>query len=72
MRNKVNIKASKKLRQKSKETAAQLERAAAEEERAMKAANAAPRRKYYLGPKGGCYFINSKGNKQYVDHSYCK
>lgn len=51
---------------------AQLKRAAAEEERAMRVSNAAPRRKYYLGPKGGCYFINSKGNKQYVDHSYCK
>lgn len=51
---------------------AQLKKAAAEEERAMRAANAAPRRKYYRGPKGGCYFINSNGNKQYVDHSYCK
>lgn len=51
---------------------AQLKKAAAEEERAMRVANAAPRRKYYRGPKGGCYFINSNGNKQYVDHSYCK
>jgi len=50
---------------------AQLKRAAAEEERAMNSANAAPRRKYYKGPRGGCYFIDSKGNKQYVDHSYC-
>jgi hypothetical protein len=51
---------------------AQLKRAAAEEERAMRAANAAPARKYYRGPRGGCYYINAKGNKQYVDHSYCK
>jgi hypothetical protein len=51
--------------------AAQLKKAAAEEERSLRVANVAPRRKYYSGPKGGCYFINSKGNKQYVDHSYC-
>lgn len=25
----------------------------------------------YKGPKGGCYYINSKGNKSYVDRSYC-
>ncbi|MGN6647372.1 MAG: hypothetical protein ACTHJT_12675 [Cytophaga sp.] len=24
-----------------------------------------------LGPKGGCYYINSSGNKTYVDRSYC-
>lgn len=28
--------------------------------------------KYYKdGPKGGCYYINSNGNKTYVDRSYC-
>jgi membrane-bound ClpP family serine protease len=26
---------------------------------------------YIRGPRGGCYYINSKGNKVYVDHSYC-
>lgn len=26
---------------------------------------------YFLGPKGGCYKINSSGNKQYVDASFC-
>lgn len=25
----------------------------------------------YRGPKGGCYYINSNGNKTYVDRSYC-
>lgn len=25
----------------------------------------------YLGPKGGCYYINSNGNKTYVDRSEC-
>jgi hypothetical protein len=25
----------------------------------------------YLGPSGGCYYINSNGNKTYVDRSYC-
>lgn len=25
-----------------------------------------------IGPKGGCYYINSNGNKTYVDRSYCK
>ncbi len=27
--------------------------------------------KYVLGPRGGCYYINSHGNKTYVEHSYC-
>lgn len=52
--------------------AAQLKKAEAEEARELRAMNAAPRRKYYVGPKGGCYYINSHGNKQYVDHSYCR
>jgi hypothetical protein len=26
---------------------------------------------YTLGPRGGCYYINAKGKKVYVDHSYC-
>ncbi|MGJ1388737.1 hypothetical protein ACR78F_00080 [Sphingobacterium spiritivorum] len=25
----------------------------------------------YDGPKGGCYYKNSNGNKMYVDRSYC-
>ena len=25
----------------------------------------------YEGPNGGCYYINSNGNKTYVDHQYC-
>lgn len=25
----------------------------------------------YRGPKGGCYYINSNGNKTYVDREYC-
>lgn len=25
----------------------------------------------YLGPKGGCYYINSNGNKEYVNRSEC-
>lgn len=29
-------------------------------------------RRYYLGPRGGCYYINSSGNKSYVDHSLCR
>lgn len=28
-------------------------------------------KKTYTGPKGGCYYINSNGNKTYVDRSYC-
>ena len=24
------------------------------------------------GPEGGCYYINSNGNKTYVDRSECK
>lgn len=26
---------------------------------------------YYTGPKGGCYYYNSNGNKSYVDRSLC-
>lgn len=26
----------------------------------------------YRGPQGGCYYINSNGNKTYVDRGYCK
>lgn len=29
-------------------------------------------RRYYTGPRGGCYYINSNGNKTYVDHSFCR
>ena len=25
----------------------------------------------YKGPQGGCYYINSNGNKTYVDRSEC-
>lgn len=37
---------------------------------------AAPRarptyRNYIRGPRGGCYYINSSGNKTYVDRSMC-
>ncbi|MBL7827271.1 MAG: hypothetical protein JNJ57_11610 [Saprospiraceae bacterium] len=28
-------------------------------------------RTYYQGARGGCYYINSKGNKVYVDRSFC-
>ncbi len=28
-------------------------------------------RRYYRGPRGGCYYINSNGNKSYVDRSLC-
>ena len=25
----------------------------------------------HKGPKGGCYYINSSGNKEYVERSLC-
>ncbi|MEZ5425862.1 MAG: thermonuclease family protein [Pyrinomonadaceae bacterium] len=28
-------------------------------------------RKYQLGPRGGCFYVNSKGSKTYVDKSFC-
>lgn len=28
-------------------------------------------RRYYRGPRGGCYYLTSGGNKQYVDRSLC-
>ena len=28
-------------------------------------------RSYIRGPRGGCYYINSNGNKTYVDRSMC-
>lgn len=30
-----------------------------------------PSRSYVRGPRGGCYYINSSGNKTYVDRSLC-
>lgn len=29
------------------------------------------RRVYHRGPRGGCYYYNSRGNKQYVSRSLC-
>lgn len=29
-------------------------------------------RTYIRGPRGGCYYINSNGNKTYVDRSLCQ
>lgn len=28
-------------------------------------------RQLHVGPRGGCYYINSRGNKTYVDRSEC-
>ncbi len=33
--------------------------------------NKSPNRTYIKGSRGGCYYINSKGNKTYVDRSLC-
>jgi len=33
---------------------------------------AAFKRKYKKGPRGGCYYINAKGRKVYVDSKMCK
>ncbi len=30
-----------------------------------------PARKYITGPRGGCYYMNSAGNKTYTDRSFC-
>ncbi|WP_267401890.1 MULTISPECIES: hypothetical protein [unclassified Chryseobacterium] len=27
--------------------------------------------KLYVGEKGGCYYLSSGGNKEYVDKKYC-
>ncbi len=35
------------------------------------AANDQQQRQYITGPRGGCYYINSNGNKTYVDKSFC-
>ena len=32
---------------------------------------APPARTYIRSPRGGCYYLNSKGNKTYVDRSLC-
>lgn len=29
-------------------------------------------RRYYTGPRGGCYYLTGSGRKQYVDRSYCR
>ena len=52
---------------------AQLKKAAASEQaRSERAANSAPRRKYITEERGGCYFINANGNKEYVDRRFCQ
>ena len=28
-------------------------------------------RKYYIGPKGGCYYLTASGKKTYVDKKLC-
>ena len=30
------------------------------------------RKVYQLGPRGGCFYMNRKGNKEYVDPKFCK
>ncbi len=35
-------------------------------------AKTASGRTYQKGPRGGCYYLNTSGNKVYVDHSNCK
>ena len=46
----------------------------AKEEAELERANtiSQPKRNYITGPKGGCYYIDSRGKKVYVDHSYCR
>jgi len=39
--------------------------------RSVSTPSRATSRRYITGPRGGCYYINSNGNKTYVDHSYC-
>jgi hypothetical protein len=51
---------------------ARLNQEAAQEAAELRAMNSAPKRKLIRGPKGGCYFINSSGNKEYVDRGLCK
>lgn len=29
-------------------------------------------RVYYTGKRGGCYYLNSSGRKEYVDRSLCR
>lgn len=31
-----------------------------------------PGRTYSRGPRGGCYYLNARGTKTYVDHTFCK
>ena len=51
---------------------AKLAREKAAEEAAFERANRPPKRNYIRGPKGGCYYLDSNGKKQYVDHSFCR
>jgi|GEM_PF-1354198 len=44
---------------------------AAQQQRTSSSSRSASGKKYHLGPRGGCYFINAQGNKEYVDRSYC-
>ncbi len=61
----------------AQERKAGREAKAAQEGKAPRAAEGqqfrgADGRTYIQGPRGGCYYVNDKGNKVYVDHSKCK
>lgn len=56
---------------KQREEARQEALAAAAARRSSRS-RSAQSRTYITGPRGGCYYINSNGNKVYVDHSFCQ
>lgn len=39
---------------------------------ASRTARSSTSRRYYMGPRGGCYYLTGSGNRQYVDRSYCR
>lgn len=54
------------------DSACKGERKAIEDQKTDKKSEVNQDKKYHLWPKGGCYYVNDSGEKEYVDKAFCK
>lgn len=54
------------------DSACKGERSKIESEKEEKKPEQVVEKSYHRGPKGGCYYLTDKGEKEYVDKSFCK
>ena len=54
------------------DSACKGERIAIDGQKSDKKPEANQEKKYHLWPKGGCYYLNDNGEKEYVDKAFCK